>query len=150
MLIGSFGALNQSLLKRLFAYSAISHIGYLLISFLTLNPSAILFYMLVYMVMSLHTFSFIMALQPSKESLADLVGLAKTEPILSFSFVLTLLSFAGIPPLAGFLSKYVVFMSAVTTGYTLLAVLGILTSVVAAIYYIRAFQLIYFYPKSTL
>jgi NADH-quinone oxidoreductase subunit N len=117
MIIGSFGALNQSLIKRLLAYSAISHIGYVLIAFASgthTSLQALLIYMTIYMIMSIQSFSVLLSLRKKLLSggngksinyLIELVSLSRTQPVLGATFAISLLSLAGIPPLAGFFSK---------------------------------------------
>jgi len=113
MIIGSFGALNQSLLKRLLAYSAISHIGYVLIALASGTHNslqALIVYMVIYMIMSIQSFAVLLSLRKklngnSTNYLIELVGLSRSQPILAITFTISLFSLAGIPPLAGFFSK---------------------------------------------
>lgn len=145
MVIGSFGALNQSLIKRLLAYSAISHIGYVLIAFASgthTSLQALLIYMTIYMIMSIQSFSVLLSLRKklngkSINYLIELVSLSRTQPVLGATFAISLLSLAGIPPLAGFFSKWLVFSSAIQSHFYLLAIIGVLTSVLASVYYLR-------------
>ena len=145
MIIGSFGALNQSLIKRLLAYSAISHIGYVLIAFASgthTSLQALLIYMTIYMIMSIQSFSVLLSLRKklngkSIDYLIELVSLSRTQPVLAATFAISLLSLAGIPPLAGFFSKWLVFSSAIQSHFYLLAIIGVLTSVLASVYYLR-------------
>ena len=145
MIIGSFGALNQSLLKRLFAYSAISHIGYVLIALASgthTSLQALLIYMIIYMIMSIQSFTILLCLRKKSNSksinyLIELVGFSRSQPVLAITFAISLLSLAGIPPLAGFFSKWLVFSAAIQSHFYLLAIIGVLTSVLASVYYIR-------------
>lgn len=145
MIIGSFGALNQSLLKRLFAYSAISHIGYVLIALASgthTSLQALLIYMIIYMIMSIQSFTILLCLRKklngkSINYLIELVGFSRSQPILAITFAISLLSLAGIPPLAGFFSKWLVFSAAIQSHFYLLAIIGVLTSVLASVYYLR-------------
>lgn len=145
MIIGSLGALNQSLIKRLLAYSAISHIGYILIAFASgthTSLQALLVYMTIYMIMSIQSFSIILSLRKklngkSVNYLIEFVSLSRTQPILGITFAISLLSLAGVPPLAGFFSKWLVFSSAIQSHFYLLAIIGVLTSVLASVYYLR-------------
>lgn len=145
MIWGSFGAWNQSLLKRLLAYSAISHIGYVLITLVAgthTSLQALLVYMVIYMVMSIQSFSIILSLRKklngqSFQYLIELVALSRCQPLLAFTFTISLLSLAGIPPLAGFFSKWLVFSTAIQSNFYLLAVIGVWTSVLASVYYLR-------------
>lgn len=151
MIIGSFGALNQSILKRLFAYSAISHIGYVLIALACgthISIQALLVYMIIYMIMSIQSFSILLSFRKKlngkvNDYLIELVGLSRSQPILAITFTISLLSLAGIPPLAGFFSKWLVFSAAIQSHFYLLAILGVLTSVLASAYYLRIILLLY-------
>jgi NADH-quinone oxidoreductase subunit N len=113
MIVGSFGALNQSLIKRLFAYSAISHIGYVLIALIAathISIQALLVYMIIYMIMTVQSFGIILSSRKKLDGraiqyLIEFIGLSRSQPVLVFSFTISLLSLAGIPPLAGFFSK---------------------------------------------
>jgi len=114
MIIGSFGALNQSVIKRLFAYSAISHVGYVFITFLsgvqTQTASALILYMIIYMITSMALFALILSLRKQLNSksltyIIELYGLSRAQPVLTISFAFIVLSLAGIPPLAGFFAK---------------------------------------------
>lgn len=145
MIIGSFGALNQSLIKRLLAYSAISHIGYVLIALASgthTSLQALLIYMTIYMIMSIQSFTVLLSLRKKLNNkpinyLIELVGLSRSQPVLAITFSISLLSLAGIPPLAGFFSKWFVFSAAIQSHLYLLAILGVLTSVLASVYYLR-------------
>jgi len=116
IIIGTLGALNQFKLKRLMAYSAISHIGFILIGLSTgsLNGLiATLIYFILYIFMTLLTFTIILNIAPkSANPLSLLIGLSRNNPLLSLCFALSLLSIAGVPPLAGFLSKFYIITSA--------------------------------------
>ena len=155
MFYGSFGAMGQTRLKRLLAYSSIGHIGYILIGFIagTLEGlQSVLIYLTVYVVMTLCMFASILASQSPihKEpfnkviELKDLEHLGQRHPILALTLSITLLSMAGIPPLAGFVSKYYLFLSALDSSLYSLAIVGILTSVVSCYYYIRVIKTMYF------
>jgi NADH-quinone oxidoreductase subunit N len=155
MIIGSFGALNQSLIKRLLAYSAISHIGYVLIAFASgthTSLQALLIYMTIYMIMSIQSFTILLSLRKKLLSggngksinyLIELVSLSRSQPVLAITFAISLLSLAGIPPLAGFFSKWLVFSAAIQSHFYLLAIIGVLTSVLASVYYLRIIINIY-------
>lgn len=140
MLVGSIGALNQAKIKRLLAYSAISHIGFLLVGVLPnsiLSIHAVLVYISLYIVMSFNTFAFVLASFRHGNYITQLSGLSRQNPILAFTFAFTLLSVAGVPPLAGFLSKYLVLLQAITSGYIGVALIGIVSSCIAGFYYLR-------------
>jgi len=151
MIIGSFGALNQSLIKRLLAYSAISHIGYVLIAFASgthTSLQALLIYMTIYMIMSIQSFTVLLSLRKklngkSINYLIEFVSISRSQPVLAITFAISLLSLAGIPPLAGFFSKWLVFSSAIQSHFYLLAIIGVLTSVLASVYYLRIIINIY-------
>ena len=103
--------------------------------------------MLIYIVMNIGSFIIILSMRKdnqSVEDIYDLKGISKTHPFIAFSFVILMFSMAGIPPLAGFFGKWVVFYSAVNSGLLFLAVIGVLTSVVGAFYYLRIIKIMYF------
>ena len=150
MILGSFAAIMQTNLKRLMAYSSIAHMGYALVgiaSGILEGISGLLIYMLIYIVMNIGSFIIILSMRrdnQSVEDIYDLKGISKTHPFIAFSFVILMFSMAGIPPLAGFFGKWVVFYSAVNSGLLFLAVIGVLTSVVGAFYYLRIIKIMYF------
>src|SRR5882762_1612008 len=150
MLLGSFAAINQRNIKRLMAYSSIGHVGYALIGLAAgsaIGIRGVLFYMAIYLVMNLGTFAVILCMQRDGkmvEEIADLAGLSKTQPGLAAALCIFMFSMAGIPPLAGFLSKLYVFLAAIDAGLYGLAVIGVLASVVGAYYYLRIIKLMYF------
>ena len=149
MLIGSISALRQDNLKRLFAYSTIANIGYVMIGLVSATDKAIetaILYMLVYTISSLGVFSFIMLIRREDTQLANvsnISGIAKTNPIIAFSMVILLLSMAGIPPFAGFFTKLYVFTYAVEQGFIYLAIIAIIFSVVSAYYYLKIIKTMY-------
>ena len=187
MILATLGALYQVKLKRLIAYSAISHVGYILIGLLTGTPEGIqasIMYIIIYIIMSINLF--IILLNLSKESthlinvsnytlvnklqhykinistnilnknytyfyywknikyITDLNNLVKTEPILAITLTIILFSIAGIPPLAGFFSKLYLFLTALESSMYFIAIIGVVMSVVAAVYYIRLIKIMYF------
>jgi NADH-quinone oxidoreductase subunit N len=150
MLLGSFAAINQHSIKRLMAYSSIGHVGYALIGLAAgtaVGIRGVLFYMAIYLVMNLGTFAVILSMQRNGkmvEEIGDLAGLSKTQPGLAAALGIFMFSMAGIPPLAGFLSKLYIFMAAIDAGLYWLAVIGVLASVVGAYYYLRIVKLMYF------
>jgi len=150
MLLGALAAIWQDNIKRLLAYSSIGHVGYALIGLATATESgirAILVYMAIYLAMNVGTFCCILAMRRTgrmSESIADLAGLARTQPMLALAFALLMFSMAGIPPLAGFFGKFYIFLAAVDAKLYTLAVIGVLTSVVAAYYYLRIIKIMYF------
>lgn len=149
MVVGNFVALMQSNLKRLMAYSAIAHTGYLLIGLLAgpvVGYSGIMFYLVAYVVMNLGAFSLISLFGGKDDSaltLPNLTGLSKRHPLLAAALTLFLLSLAGFPPTAGFVGKYYLFTGAIEAGETLLVLLGLVTSAVSAFYYLRIVVLMY-------
>jgi NADH-quinone oxidoreductase subunit N len=144
--IGSLGAINQSKLKRLVAYSAIAHMGFMLIGVSTGAINGIMatfIYILIYMVTSLNTFTFILSLN-SPIYISQLAGLSRLNPTLAYTFCLTLFSMAGIPPLAGFISKYLILLSAIENNLYFVATLAIVLSVIGSFYYLRLIKWIFF------
>ena len=150
MILGSFAAIMQFNIKRLMAYSSIAHMGYALVglsSGILEGISSVLIYMVIYMVMNLGAFIIILSMRrdnQSVEEISDLKGISQTHPFIAFSFVILMFSMAGIPPLAGFFGKWLVFASAVNAGLIPLAIIGVLTSVVGAFYYLRIIRIMYF------
>ncbi len=151
MALGAFAAIGQQNIKRLLAYSSIGHMGYMLLGLAGGNEEGVrgvVIYMLVYSVMTLGAFAMVLSMRRSDgtqiERISDLCGLARTQPMTAFLFAMLLFSLAGIPPLAGFFAKYFVFMAAVKAGLFVLAVIGVVTSVVGAFYYLRLVKLMYF------
>jgi NADH-quinone oxidoreductase subunit N len=143
MLIGNLAALAQRNLKRLLAYSSIAHAGYLmsaLVATPVLAGEAILFYLVAYAAVNLGAFGVIAALaKDGREpaTVADLAGLAERRPALAAAFTVFLVSLTGIPITAGFVGKFYLFNAAVASGWVVLALVGVLTSVVSAYYYLR-------------
>ena len=150
MLLGSLAAIGQSNIKRLMAYSSIGHMGYALVG-LAVNTEqgvrGVLIYMVTYVFMSAGVFACIIAMRRrgrSLERISDLSGLATTDPGLALAMTVFMFSMAGIPPFSGFFGKLYVFLPAVQAGYWTLAVIGVLTSVVGAYYYLRVIKVMYF------
>ena len=150
MVLGALAAIGQTNIKRLMAYSSIGHMGYALIGLAVgteLGIRGVLVYLLVYIFMSAGTWACIIAMRRqgrSVEKIADLAGLAKTDPGLALAFAIFMFSMAGIPPLAGFFGKLYVFLAAVQSGLWTLAIIGVLTSVVGSYYYLRIVKVMYF------
>jgi len=153
MIFGSVAAIGQTNLKRLIAYSSISHMGYTLAGLSTGTNEGIqssIFYISIYLLMNLGLFSCLLMLKRNNqyyESVEDLSGLSKNHPILSLSLLAILFSLAGIPPLAGFFAKFYVFKAAVEQSMYFLAIVGLLSTVIAAFYYLRIIKIIYFDPE---
>lgn len=150
MVVGAFGALRQTNIKRLMAYSSIGHVGYILVGLASASPEGIrgiLVYMFIYMTVTLGMFACIMMIKQKESASEDIyafAGLAKKKPILALVIAIILLSMAGIPPFAGFFGKFFIFLAAVKSGLYGLAVIGVLSSVVAAFYYLRIIKIMYF------
>jgi len=148
--LGTFGAFFQKKIKRLLAYSAISHIGYMLLAFSTGSLEGIqslFFYILIYIVISLSFFSILLSLRLNNAKLVyltDFVLLSKHNPTLAIAIAFLFFSMAGIPPLAGFFSKLYVFLAAVQVHLFPLLILVVFASVIGCFYYIRLIKLIYF------
>jgi NADH-quinone oxidoreductase subunit N len=148
--LGSFAAIGQRNFKRLMAYSSIGHMGYALIGLAAGTPEGVqgvLIYMAIYITMTLGVFAVILAMRRSSgmvESIDQLAGLARTHPTMAFLLAMLLFSMAGVPPLAGFFAKFYVFLAAVKAGMYVLAVLGVLASVVGAYYYLAIVKIMYF------
>ncbi len=155
MLLGAFAAIGQTNIKRMLAYSSIGHMGFALVG-LAANSSegvrGVVLYMFIYMVTTVGVFACVLAMRRKDEyveNISDLSGLARTNKPLAFVFAMLMLSLAGIPPLAGFFGKLFVFMAAVKSGLFVLAVIGVLASVVSAYYYLRIVKIIYFDEPTT-
>ncbi len=150
MVLGAFGAIGQRNVKRLLAYSGIGHVGYALVGLAAGTQSGVygvLVYMTIYLFMTVGTFAVVLALRRRGQSLElidDFAGLGKDQPMLALATAVFMFSLAGIPPLAGFFGKLYVFIAAVEVGLVWLAVIGVLTSVVGAYYYLRIVKLVYF------
>ena len=150
MVLGAFAAIGQTNIKRLMAYSAIGHIGFALVGLAAggeAGVSGVLAYMAIYLVMTLGTFAGILSMRVNGEgveNISDLSGLAKTDGVMAFFLAMMMFSLAGIPPLAGFFAKWYVFNAAIQAGLYWLAVIGVLSSAVAAYYYLRIVKVMYF------
>jgi NADH-quinone oxidoreductase subunit N len=147
---GAFAALRQPNIKRLMAYSSIANVGYVLLGLASGTEKGIqsvVFYLSIYMVMTLGVFAVILLMKRRNvmvESIADLAGLSRSHPLLALAMALFMFSLAGIPPLAGFWGKLYIFMAAVEAKLFWPAVLGVLASVVASYYYLRIIKVMYF------
>ena len=153
MLFGAIAAIGQKNIKRLIAYSSIGHIGYALAGVASASNDGIqssVIYLTIYIVMNLGLFSCLLMLRRNDnyyESIDDLSGLSKNHPILSFSLLVILFSLAGIPPLAGFFAKFYIFKAVIEQSMYFLAIVGLLSTVIAAFYYLRIIKIIYFDPE---
>jgi len=150
MALGSFAAIGQKNIKRLMAYSSIGHMGFALVGLAAgtqQGAQGVLVYIAIYVAMTLGTFAIILSMKrngQAVETISDFAGLSRTNPVLAFLFAMLLFSLAGVPPLAGFFGKFYVFLAAVNAGLFTLAVLGVLTSVIGAFYYLSIVKVMYF------
>ena len=150
MLYGAIAAIGQTNIKRLIAYSSIGHIGYTLAGLATGSNDGIqssIIYICIYVVMNLALFSCLLMLKRNDqyyEDIDDLSGLSKNHPLLSLSMLVILFSLAGIPPLAGFFAKFYIFKTVIEQSMYFLAIVGLLSTVIAAFYYLRIIKIIYF------
>jgi NADH-quinone oxidoreductase subunit N len=150
MALGAFAAIGQRNIKRLMAYSSIGHMGFALVGLAAGTQEGVqgvLVYMAIYITMTLGAFACILSMRREGqmvEDIADLAGLARTKPTMAFFFAMLLFSLAGVPPLAGFFAKFYVFLAAIKAGLFTLAVIGVVTSVVGAYYYLAIVKTMYF------
>jgi NADH-quinone oxidoreductase subunit N len=150
MVLGAFAAIYQTNIKRLMAYSSIGHMGYVLVGLAAGTEAGVLgivVYLAIYLLMNIGTFACILCMSREGrmvEEIEDLKGLGKHNPLMAFALTVLMFSMAGIPPLAGFFGKYFVFLAAIQAGLYTLAVIGVLSSVVGAFYYVRIVKLMYF------
>jgi NADH-quinone oxidoreductase subunit N len=150
MILGAFAAIGQTNVKRLMAYSSIANIGYALMGLAVASDAGLrglLIYMAIYLAMTLGSFAVLISMRRdgrAVERIEDLAGLGRTDPMMALWMAIFMFSMAGVPPLAGFFSKLYVFLPAVEGGFWALAVIGVLTSVVGAYYYLRIVKVMYF------
>jgi NADH-quinone oxidoreductase subunit N len=150
MALGSFAAIGQTNIKRLMAYSSIGHMGFALVGLAAgtaEGAQGVLVYVAIYVAMTLGTFTVILAMKRNGqhvEKISDFAGLSRTNPLLAFFFAMLLFSLAGVPPLAGFFGKFYVFVAAIKAGLFTLSVIGVLTSVIGAYYYLSIVKVMYF------
>ncbi|MEO5373073.1 MAG: NADH-quinone oxidoreductase subunit NuoN [Alphaproteobacteria bacterium] len=150
MVLGAFAAINQTNIKRLMAYSSIGHVGYALIGLAVGNVAGIrgvLVYLAIYVFMNMGVFAVILSMRQKgrlAEDIEDLSGLSRTNPMMALALAILMFSMAGIPPMAGFFGKLYIFVAAVEAKMFTLAVIGVLSSVVGAFYYLRIIKVMYF------
>jgi NADH-quinone oxidoreductase subunit N len=150
MLLGAFAAIGQSNIKRLMAYSSIGHMGFALIGLAagtSEGVQGVLVYLTIYVTMTLGAFACILAMRREEgpiETISELAGLARTNGPMAFLFAMLLFSLAGLPPLAGFFAKFYVFLAAIKAGLYVLAVIGVIASVIGAYYYLLIVKVMYF------
>ncbi len=155
MALGSFAAIGQKNIKRLLAYSSIGHMGFALVGLAAGTAEGVqgvLIYMAIYVAMTVGTFSVVLAMRRETglvENIHDLAGLSRTHPMLAFMLAALMFSLAGIPPLAGFFAKFYVFLAAIQAGLYTLAIVGVVTSVVGAYYYLLIVKIMYFDEPAT-
>ena len=154
MILGAVAAIVQKNIKRLLAYSSIGHVGYALAGVATgviSGYESSIIYISIYVVMNIGAFSCLYLLKKDgeyRENISDLSGLSKKQPLLAISFLVILFSLAGIPPLAGFFAKFYVFTAVIEQKMYALAIIGLLTTVISAFYYLRIIKIIYFDDSS--
>ncbi len=150
MILGALAAIGQKNIKRLMAYSSIGHIGYALAGVATGTSngfSSSVIYISIYIIMNLGAFSCIYLMRTEgkyTEEIDSLSGLSKNNPMLAMSFLILFFSLAGIPPLGGFFAKFYVFMAVIENEMYILAVIGLVTTVISAFYYLKVIKIIYF------
>ncbi|HEY0957840.1 MAG TPA: NADH-quinone oxidoreductase subunit NuoN [Novosphingobium sp.] len=151
IVVGAFGAIGQTNIKRLMAYSSINNVGFILIGLAAATPqgaSAMLVYLAIYVAMTIGGFVAVLMLKDSSgaaiEAIADLAGLSRTRPLFAAALAMVMFSLAGIPPLFGFWGKFVVFQAAVQADLVALAAIGIAASVIGAFYYLKIVKVMYF------
>jgi NADH-quinone oxidoreductase subunit N len=150
MALGSFGAIGQRNIKRMMAYSSIGHMGFALVGLAAgtvEGAQGVVLYLVIYTVMTFGAFTVILAMSrngQALEQISDFAGLSRTNPLMAFFFAMLLFSLAGIPPLAGFFAKFYVFTAAIKAGFFTLSVIGVITSVVGAFYYLNVIKVMYF------
>ena len=150
MILGAVAAIGQTNIKRLLAYSSIGHIGYALAGVATgviSGYESAIVYIAIYVIMNIGAFSCLYLLKKDgvyKEKISDLSGISKKHPILAISFLVILFSLAGIPPLGGFFAKFYVFTAVLEQKMYALAIIGLLTTVISAFYYLKIIKTIYF------
>jgi NADH-quinone oxidoreductase subunit N len=150
--VGSFVALRQKKLKRLLAYSSISHVGYMLLAFSANSiegTQSLFFYLIIYMITSLVLWSLVLSINTSKntersKTLVDLSFLATTNPLLGLTGLLAFFSLAGVPPLVGFYAKMSIFLTTISSSLIFASLFAILSSVISSYYYIRIIKNLYF------
>jgi NADH-quinone oxidoreductase subunit N len=150
MVLGAFAAIGQRNIKRLMAYSSIGHMGFALVGLAAgtvEGAQGVLVYIAIYVAMTLGSFAIILSMKRnghSLENISDFAGLSRTNPVLAFFFAMLLFSLTGVPPLAGFFGKWYVFVAAIKAGLFTLSVIGVLSSVVGAYYYLSIIKTMYF------
>jgi NADH-quinone oxidoreductase subunit N len=149
MVLGAFSGIGQTNIKRLMAYSSIGHMGYALVGLVagtTEGVRGVIVYMIIYLVTLVGVFVCILSMRRKEgmvEKISDLAGLSRSQPFVAATLMVLMFSLAGIPPLAGFIGKWYVFLPAVEAGFAWLAIIGVVASVVSAVYYLNVIKVIY-------
>lgn len=149
MLVGAGGAIMQTDIKRLMAYSSIAHMGYALVGIAAASDmgiGAVMLYMAIYVISSIGVFAIILSIKQEGRPLTrieDLSGFSRSHPVYALAMMVLMFSMAGIPPMGGFFGKWYVFSAAVASGHVILAIIGVLASVIGAFYYIRIIKVMY-------
>lgn len=149
VMVGSLGAINQTKIKRMMGYSAIGHVGFMLIGIgvgTYMSIQATIVYMIIYVVMTINSFAIIRS--QGIQKIVELRGLSRRNGVLGMTMGLGLMSIAGVPPLAGFYNKYLVIQSAITAGEIVIGVVAIVISVISGFYYVRIIRYMYFKDKA--
>jgi NADH-quinone oxidoreductase subunit N len=152
--LGAVVGVAQTSVKRMLAYSSIAHGGYLLVAVLAANDvgkGAVLFYLLAYAITNVGAFGVIALLESAdrpNDQIRDYAGLGREHPVLAALMTIFLLSLGGFPPMAGFIAKWYVFSAAIKAGYTTLAIIGVLTSVISVFFYLRIVVMMYMTPNA--
>jgi NADH:ubiquinone oxidoreductase subunit 2 (subunit N) len=166
LIVSCFVAISQKKLKRLLAWSSIGHVGYLCMGLACGSQEglqALLIYLVIYAIMTANLFACVLSLNPQRDGaqqnnwlvsssylyINDLHRLSKTNPLLALNFTLILFSVAGVPPLAGFCSKFYIFFASLSSSLYTLAIIGVITSVISSFYYIRLIKIMYFNKRGT-
>jgi len=147
IIYGAIGALNQTKMKRLLAYSGIGHMGFLLFgvaigTFESIQASLV--YITLYIIMAICIFSALLSVKLTRVLIIEISSLSRENPVMALTIAFTFLSIAGIPPLAGFLGKWLILLSGMSSGYYLISLMIVVVSVIAGAYYVRVVQIIYF------
>jgi NADH-quinone oxidoreductase subunit N len=155
MLLGAVAAIAQTNIKRMLAYSSIGHMGYVLVGIAAgtaFGVKAVMIYLSIYVVTGIAAFAVVLMMKSKDrmlENIRDLAGLSSSHPMLALAMSLIMFSLAGIPPLAGFFGKLFVFQAAIDAKLYALAIIGVLSSVISAYYYLRVIKIMYFDPASS-
>jgi NADH-quinone oxidoreductase subunit N len=150
MIVGAVAALKQTNIKRLLAYSSIGHVGYILLGLAAGTADGVqgaLVYLAIYVIMTVGVFACVLRMRRADEyteEISDFAGLSRKQPLLALTLTILMFSMTGVPPMAGFFGKFLVFRAAIEGELYILAVIGVLTSVVAAFYYLRIVKIMYF------